>query len=330
MPVTFMPLQENIKEHLTNFHITDKPTGGFTSPSNKFAVYTPSKEETIKIANLIERHTGLKLDEKTRRGDLKISFISRDEAFKLSRDYHSSLLRELKLEQTAYDYLFKRITKTLAEDYKTVNGYYHRLSGAIYLVNENLEGFIKDWSVGLIKRGVIAGKLEGIFRKKPDEKALERTTKFAVLGTTTHESVHKTLNENNPMLERKTLVLAAQRWALSSKLPEVNEKEGEKIAKSILSLDSQINAIKIFDEAIAYFVEHRVMCDMGFSAESSLHFANLKKQRPDIAKGIAFFEEVEHIANKNPIPLVYKNLPVSMHEIENPKAYLRRTTGWRV
>jgi hypothetical protein len=69
MPVT-LKSNDSMRDHLTNFHLTDKPVGESTSSSDNYARYTPSKEEMTKIMELVENRTGLKFGKK----DLRFFF----------------------------------------------------------------------------------------------------------------------------------------------------------------------------------------------------------------------------------------------------------------
>lgn len=318
-------LPESIREHISNMHITDKPSSQSSSFS-RYEKYLPSEKELTKIEELVKIRTGLKLQ----RGDSKIFLITREGARELSAEYYSSLLTELKLDKKTFDFILKQVLAVESRNSKTAPGYYHPPNGRIYCIPENLEKEIRDWSVGLVKLGIIQGKLHGIFRKEADAGALSRATKFIGFNVVAHESTHKALHQNNLAIDREDLKLRLQMYELGSKIHGADEKEGKKLLKSLEQFRKKIDTIKTFDEAVAYSVACRVMQDLGFDKEALHYMKCIKISDPNIAVGIAFFEEIESIARRNPIPLIYKNLPESMHEIENPRAYLRRTTGWRV
>jgi len=325
MPVT-LKSNDSLRDHLTNFHLTDKAVGESASSSDNYARYTPSKEQMTKIMELVENRTGLKFGKR----DLRFFFITREEATKLATDEFSSILAELRLDKNTFNSLLKEVMNTELKNYKISPGHYSRLTKRVYCMPENLEMAVKRRSVEFVQAGVIQGKLHGILRKEADERALSRTTEFEVANTLAHEYAHKILHENNLVVDKEALRLRLQLYRLASKLKGADKKEEEKIFKSIKQINKNIDAIDVFDEAVAYLVEYRVMRDLGFDKEVSFYLKNLMLQNLDIAKGIAFLEQIESIANRNPIPLIYKNLPESMLEIENPRAYLRRTTGWRV
>jgi hypothetical protein len=240
-------------------------------------------------------------------------------------------LAELKLDENTFNSLLKELVNAESKNYEISPGCYNRLTGRVHCMPKNLEAAVKRRSVEFVQAGVIQGKLHGILRKEADERALSRTTEFEVANTIAHEYTHKILHENNLAGDKEALRLRVQLYKLASKLKGADKKEEEeKIFKSIKRINKNIDAIDIFDEAVAYLVGYRVMQDLGFGKEVSFYLKYLKLQNSDIAKGIAFLEQIEGIAKRNPIPLIYRNLPESMHEIENPRAYLKRTTGWRV
>jgi len=315
---------DSIREHLLNMHMKDESSLGFSS--GKYSEYMPSAEEITKIEELVKKHTGLKFHT----ANSGILFTTSEEGIKRVRECNCSLLKELKLEKDAFDFVLKGAMEAELKNYKAAPACYHPPDGRIYCIPKNLEREIWNLSVHFVEAGVIPGKLHGIFKKEADEEAVGRAAKFAASNVIGHESTHRILHENNMALDREKIRLRLQAFRLTSKIVKADKKEGDEILKSLRQVTNKIDAFTGFDEAVAYSVAYRVTCDLKFEKEASFYIKWVKLQSPKIAKGIAFLDEIENKAGRNPIPLIYRNLPESMHELENPKAYLRRTTGWRV
>jgi len=298
-------------QDITNILRREKHLGteGIQAPSLKNLKYEFKGEDIKTIANLIEKHMVLQVNEGARKGDLKIFIETPDEKIKLEVEKYSLELNELKLGDKDRKALLEEFKKNVREELNKAGGYYDPRGVHLFVLDDSRKKFIENFAKDLMKHGFIKGKLEGTFEKKPDQETLNRVARFFTSNFLTHELIHQTLHENYPAVfkegkpSEKVVILS----------PEWTKSPG-----------SKDEAMRILDEAIAYTVTHEVMIDLGFGRVSAPTLLSITTVKPDIAKGIAFLVKVEKETDGNPIPFVCKEPPICLSEINNPEEYIKR------
>lgn len=336
MPVTLK--HENIREHIAHIHIWNKTSDESIPPAEKYARYIPSKEEISTIAKLIETFSGLKVNERMKKGDLKIEFVTMKELLEMTERDLLSLVDELDAPQAVRDALKTLIKEDKADEKETKNkaGRFDVKRNTVFLVYDRIPKFVHDGSVNLVKKGVVDGEvkrsLRHFLRKTADKEAVKRTERFVILIWAAHEMMHRVCAENNPQVGYSDLTADSTKLKILAEVAK-NMRNPSKVKNLRIELKESErlgHILNVYDEAIAYRVSHLILRELGYEKESNYDLERILEISPELAKGIAFLEAIERTTHKNPVAFTIRKPPQNMQEIENYSAYLRRTRGWRV
>jgi predicted transport protein len=324
---------DSIREHLTNIHLSEKTNLDYVTSSNfKYSKYVPTKEEVIQIAKLIEKVSGMKIDERFRKGDVKIELVTKEEAEKTVRADLYDILEGLHLEPRIHNNIYKNYIKNSEVIDKGCNAYFNERHSTVYLIYDNTEKSVKESSVNLVEAGKIDGKIERhFFRKTVDQQTLEKIWRYFMLSITIHEVTHGISFKNNSELANVRLNGQAELLKIESEIQKSNDPKRIRILDhSMKAKKRQVEAYMVYGEAIAHRTENLVMNELDYDKLSNLFLEVIKSNQSNIAAGLEFLEAVERTTHQNPVAFTIHDPPKSMLEIENHKVYLRRSRGWRV
>jgi hypothetical protein len=337
MPTT-LKTYGNIRDHLTNIHLAEEPHSEST-PSELHSRYVPSKEEIIRIANLIEKKSGMRVSNNIKSGEISFEFRSVKDAAEIMLKERLAVLDAMSIEKPIHDalksFLKDRYNKGKLFD-KDTPAFFHTECSSVCIIPERFEKILKEGSVVSVREGLVKGNIKkNLFRENVSGEAVREVKKFLMLRTTTHELVHRVVEENNRHVGYAHLEGEANELKLLGRIAkaEVDEKDFAKskiLHHAIKANRLQMNTLHSYNEAIAYYIGFLVMCELGYSTQEKYQFERTKISEPEIAKVINFFEAVQSTTHQNPVAFTIRNPPQSMQEIENHKAYLRRTRGWKV
>jgi hypothetical protein len=158
---------------------------------------------------------------------------------------------------------------------------------------------------------------------KPDSPQGKRIEKFINVGFFIHESIHKTIDENYPLVgDFDSNGFTEQAKTIAEFLKTGSKDEGP-LNKSLDLIGDTMRVLKAYNEGISYYAGHKIMCKMGYLSNALKLLESVKKTYPDIAKGIAFLGYIERKTGENPITYTIKHPPQSMEQIEHPDQYLK-------
>jgi len=322
MPLIFK--ERNIKDHIKNVPMSDQLKEA--PASEKYARYLPSKEEIIRIAELIERFSGMKVDEKVKRGEIEVKFISSRNLRKERLNDELSACDRMNLEPRIYNKVKHRIKNVSGTPLQSRLAYFEPKNNTIYVLYDNFDKLIKEESLAYVKAGIIDGKIERhFFRKTADAKSTEEIEKFVVRDVLSHELTHQIFAGNNPQYQKTVLETDERAFKLFSETVKAEaNKDYEKLKELSTEVESNndhATALHIYREAIACSVTHNVMYELGFRIPADVRMARLP---PQYKKGISFLDEINRATGQNPITFTMHDPPQSMREIENPELYIRR------
>lgn len=304
---------DDVREHVTRMHILgDKETA--TTPSGRSILYKPTKEDIEQIAQLIEKISGMKVDERTR--TFRVEFVTTKQADEIRKD---SLISDVTNPSEAAS--FEKAVRKSKGVMRHTLGFVFEKEGAVYLIRDEFEESGRKKAVKAIKDGVIEGKLSGIMRKRADENAVRTVEKVMSLYIVTHELTHEVLEKNAPVYASANSIAEVYRTIDGIVKSKGHERE-KLIGEASKALD-RLWALHGYQEAVAYSVAYKAVHEMGYPS-NMLHSISSISGESEVMKGMNFLAEIDRITGKNPFELTFRNPPEKMSELENPEEYLKR------
>jgi hypothetical protein len=316
MPVAIK--QDDVRKHVTRIGIFDGKEAAPTSPG-KSILYKPTKEEMERIAHLIEKISGMKVDDRVK--TFRVEFVTVKQANEI-RD--NSLISEVTNPSEAVR--FEKEVRRNKGDMRHVLGFVFKKEGTVYLISDSFEESGRKKAVNSIRDGVIEGKLSGIIRKRADENAVRTVEKVMSLYVVAHELTHEVLEKNAPVYASANSIAEVYR-AIDEIVKSKGMHEREELTRETMKKLDRLKTLYGYQEAVAYSVAYKVVHEMGYSSKM-LHSISSIGGEPEVMKGMNFLAEIDRITGKNPFALTFHNPPEKMSELENPDEYLNRI-GYR-
>lgn len=316
MPMTIK--QDDLREHVTRIRILDDKEAAPAS-SGKSILYKPTKEEMEQIAHLIEKISGMKVDDRVK--TFRVEFVTAKQAKEI-RD--NSLLSEVTNPREAV--LFEGEVRRNKGDMRHAPGFVFKKEGTVYLISDSFEESGRKKAVRSIRNGAIEGKLSGIIRKRADENAVRTVEKVMSFYVVAHELTHEVLEKNAPVYASANSIAEVYR-AIDEIVKIKGMHEREKLIRETSKKLDRLWALHGYQEAVAYSVAYKVVREMGYSPEI-MHSLSSIAGESEVMKGMKFLAEIDRITGKNPFELTFHNPPEKMSELENPVEYLNRI-GYR-
>ncbi len=307
MPVTLMPGGGiSIKDHITRLHGTGKTNSESASPPTE--LYIPSKYEIMQVAMRIEETTGMKISESLKKGEWEVKDVSRDKATQIKQEKEYSIFEKYIKDADELEKLRKQIMDESSCS-KDSLAFFNSPDNTIYRVSDNTKRLIEYHC-----------KSSGV---KPDSPKGKRIEKFINLSSFVHESIHKTVNENYPLIGDWVSNGFTEQAKTIAEFLKTGHKDEEPLNKSLNLISDTTGVLTAYNEGIAYYAGHKIVCKMGYLSHAMELLETVKQKYPHIAKGIAFLEYIEKKTGENPIKYTIKHPPQTMKHIEHPDEYLR-------
>jgi len=282
----------------------------------KHTKYMPSREEIKKIARLVEKVTKMKVSENLKEGKGIVKIVNREQAEIIDKGQSY-----LTLEKFVHDPLLREMLKKRIDDAYLLNqsrpAFFNPANDGVYLIAENFEFLLRNQCEE--------------FGLKPDSPEGRRLERYLILHYFIHEHIHQTVKRNNPRVGdsqedamKAQAKLASEYLADALKTPE-KEKN---MLKAMALITDRMDAMESYDEGVAHYATHKVLCKLGFSKWASWTLRTFREDTKHIlhSEGIKFIEAVQiktSKTNTNPIEFTIGHPPTSMRHIELPDEYLK-------
>jgi len=285
--------------------------GESASVTDKYAKYMPSKAEIATIANLIERITGMEVDDRLKNGKVKVRLVTADEGLKIRLEELRSALRE-SINPKFLEKIEQRYAEAELKTGRDATAFFSQSKDTIFLIGDAIEQKVKELC-----------ETESI---GPDSPVGRRIEKYAVLSACAHELAHKVTDKNSPEI-RKTVGFKgmAEESRILWEMATIKDKDPERFATLDDRLNQYLNrthAMNICDEGISYYIERKVMCELGYAdwVEAHLMMAVMSITNTDRDKrlltSMVLLDTIEKKIQGNPVAFIIRNPPNSLEEID--------------
>lgn len=280
------------------------------SVTDKYAKYLPSKEEIVTIANLIERITGMEVDEQLKKGKAKIRVVTGEQVSKINEEEMRSAMGKSinpkvleKFEQHYAEDRLKRGDNSRA--------FFSHSKDTLFLIGDAIEKGVKNLC-----------EMKSI---KPDSPEGRRIERYLVLSASAHELVHRTTGKNSPQIRREAgFEGIADGVKILSEFEDIKNKDPKRAAILTRSSGQHLNrmyTMQICDEGISYYAERKIMCELGYAdwAEAEFRIMRSSLRNDDTYKqfriAMVLLDHVEEKIKANPVAFLIRNPPKSLEEI---------------
>lgn len=310
MPVEYAKKPEggDIRDNLKNVPMSDQ----LKEASEQYSKYLPSVEEIKKIARLIEKTTKMEVSKALKDGEIRIKVVPWEEAERAAHENAYALIEKYIPDSHLREGVRERVMR-LTFFKKDTLGFFDPLDNSVDILADNLENTFKLLCEELL-----------IKADSPKGRRLER---YLFLSSAIHESIHQTINENNPAIRNAWWDAFIEGTKILQELAKggLSSQEKEKILARMSSADDKKDAMRAYDEGVAHYTEHKIMCKLGYSdwAEDDLREVREQKERALHSAGTKFIQAIQVRTHQNPIEYTIKHPPTSMRYIENPDEYLK-------